>query len=148
MGFYGLSYGGVTAMLVPPLLENYALSICSANFNEWIWKVSSSKTRYSYVFTGEHEMFQFDLGSTFNHAELAWLIAPRPFMVERGHSDGVSNDEMVSYEYARVRRRYAELGIPERAEIEYFNGRHEIHGVGTFQFLEKHLGWPAPQQRP
>src|SRR5690606_35757308 len=35
IGFYGLSYGGVTAMRVPSLLEGYALSICSANFNEW-----------------------------------------------------------------------------------------------------------------
>jgi len=31
IGFYGLSYGGKTAVRVPPLLENYALSICSAD---------------------------------------------------------------------------------------------------------------------
>ena len=40
-------------------------------------------------------MFEFDLGSTFNYAEMASLIAPRPFMVERGHFDGVGSDEMV-----------------------------------------------------
>lgn len=34
IGFYGLSYGGKTAMRVPPLLDGYALSICSADFNE------------------------------------------------------------------------------------------------------------------
>jgi len=29
IGFYGLSYGGKTAMRVPAVLERYALSICS-----------------------------------------------------------------------------------------------------------------------
>ena len=47
-------------------------------------------------------MFEFDLGSTFNYAEMAGLIAPRPFMVERGHHDGVGPDEWVAYEYAKV----------------------------------------------
>jgi hypothetical protein len=34
------------------------------------------------------------------------------------------------------------LGIPDRCEFEYFNGPHAIHGVGTFEFLHKHLNWP------
>ena len=32
------------------------------------------------------------------------LIAPRPFMVERGHYDGVAPDEWVAYEFAKVRQ--------------------------------------------
>ena len=70
------------------------------------------------------------------------LIAPRPFMVERGHRDGVAPDEWVAAEYARVRRLYMELGIADRTEIEFFNGPHKIHGVGTYKFLHKHLNWP------
>jgi hypothetical protein len=57
-------------------------------------------------------MFEFDLGNTFNYAEMAALIAPRSFMVERGHNDGVSIDEYVAFEYAKVRRLYAKLGQP------------------------------------
>ncbi|MGD9646795.1 MAG: dienelactone hydrolase family protein [Pirellulales bacterium] len=144
IGFYGLSYGGKTAMRVPAIVEQYALSICSADFNEWIWKNASSRSPYSYLGTGEYEMFEFDLGNTFNYAEMAWLIAPRPFMVERGHHDGVAPDEWVAYEYARVRRQYAALKIPERTEIEFFDGPHSIHGVGTFAFLHKWLNWPEP----
>jgi hypothetical protein len=63
-------------------------------------------------------------------------------MVERGHYDGVSTDELVSYEFAKVRRLYVELGIPDRAAIEYFDGPHRINGVGTFEFLHQHLNWP------
>ncbi|MCX7886905.1 MAG: hypothetical protein N3B01_06590 [Verrucomicrobiae bacterium] len=144
IGFYGLSYGGKTAMRVPPLVDNYCLSICSADFNDWVWKNASSRSPYSYVWTGEYEIFEFDLGSTFNYAEMAALIAPRPFMVERGHFDGVAPDEAVAYEFAKVRFLYeARLGIGDRCEIEWFNGPHAIHGEGTFDFLHKHLRWPA-----
>ena len=34
IGFYGLSYGGKTAMRVPAVLDRYCLSICSGDFNE------------------------------------------------------------------------------------------------------------------
>ena len=143
IAFYGLSYGGKTAMRVPPLVDNYCLSICSADFNEWIWKNVSSTAKYSYLATGEYEMVEFDLGNTFNYAEMAGLIAPRPFMVERGHHDGVAPDEWVAYEYAKVRRLYAALKIPERTEIEFFDGPHTINGKGTFDFLGRHLNWPG-----
>lgn len=140
IAFYGLSYGGKTAMRVPPLVPQYCAVICSADFNEWVWKNASTTSRYSYVWTGEYEIFEFALGETFNYAEMATLIAPRPFMVERGHFDGVAPDETVAYEFAKVRFFYdAILKIGERTEIEWFTGPHEIHGVGTFQFLHKHL---------
>jgi dienelactone hydrolase len=146
MGFYGLSYGGKTAVRVPTILaDRYALSICSADFNEWILKNVSVSSGYSYLYTGEYEMPEFDLGNTFNYAELASLMVPRPFMVERGHDDGVAPDEWVAYEYAKVRRLYDKLGLGDRTAIEFFNGPHTIHGAGTFEFLHRHLGWPAPK---
>ncbi|MHC4118452.1 MAG: alpha/beta hydrolase family protein [Planctomycetota bacterium] len=147
IAFYGLSYGGKTAMRVPPLVANYCLSICSADFNEWIWKNASTRSPYSYVWTGEYEIFEFDLGNTFNYAEMAALVAPRPFMVERGHFDGVAPDETVGYEFAKVRHLYqAQLGIGARCQIEWFAGPHTINGQGTFEFLHKHLDRPRPTQ--
>ena len=38
IAFYGLSYGGKSAMRIPPLVDQYCLSICSADFNDWVWK--------------------------------------------------------------------------------------------------------------
>jgi dienelactone hydrolase len=142
MAFYGISYGGKTAMRVPAMLEQYCLSICSADFNEWVLKNASYDDTFSYVYTGEYEIFEWDLAHTFNYAEMAYLIAPRPFMVERGHSDGVGIDEWVAFEYAKVRRLYAELGIRDQTEIEFLTGGHMIFGQGTFDFLHRHLGWP------
>jgi len=155
IAFYGLSYGGKTAMRVPPLLpprpaENgkpatpgYCLSICSADFNEWILKNASTEDRHSYVFTNEYEIFEWNMGNIANYAELASLMTPRPFMVERGHDDGVAPDEWVAWEFAKVKRHYDKLGIGERTEIEVFNGPHTINGKGTFDFLHRQLNWPS-----
>ncbi|MFP6894682.1 MAG: dienelactone hydrolase family protein, partial [Opitutales bacterium] len=149
IAFYGLSYGGKTAMRVPALVEGYCLSICSADFNDWIRKTGSTclgDDRYSYPFTSEYEIFEFNLGHTFNYAEMAALIAPRPFMVERGHFDGVAPDEWVAAEYSKIRHLYARLKIPERTEIEWFLGPHTINGQGTFRFLDKWLDWPPKEK--
>ncbi|MCB1232799.1 MAG: hypothetical protein KDN19_21320 [Verrucomicrobiae bacterium] len=144
IAFYGLSYGGKSAMRIPPLVDRYCLSICAGDFNEWVWKNAATdpkSLRYSYANKGEYEIFEWNLGGTFNYAEMAALICPRPFMVERGHFDGVAPDEAVAYEFAKVRNLYqAQLGLDELCEIEWFPGPHKINGVGTYAFLEKHLG--------
>ena len=127
-------------MHIPPLVKNYALSICSADFCDCVWKNASSTSPFSFAISEEYEIFAFDRGSTFSYAELATLIAPRPFMVERGHFDGVSSDEFVASEFAKVFFVYdAKLGIGDRCAIEYFTGGHTINGKGTFEFLTKHL---------
>lgn len=142
IGFYGLSYGGKTAMRVPALLPQYALSICSGDFNEWIGKTTNIEQAYSYMFSKEYEIPEFNLGNTFGYAEMAALIAPRPLMVERGHQDGVGSDEWIAYEFSKARKWYLKFGVADRARIEYFDGRHEIHGQGTFDFLHEMLRWP------
>jgi hypothetical protein len=142
IAFYGLSYGGKTAMRVPAILKGYCLSICSADFNEWVVKNTSIDRPLSYMYTGEWEMPEFALAERFNYAEMAGLIAPRPFMVERGHKDGVAPDEWVGYEYAKVKRLYDTLGLADRVEIGYFNGPHQIEGTATFAFLARQLDWP------
>ena len=143
IAFYGLSYGGETAVRVPPLLGRYCLSICSADFNDWARKVASTHSPYSFMYTIEWEMPYFNMGRTLSYAELAALMAPRPSMVERGHDDGVAPDEWVAHEYARLRRIYDRLGLGDRTAIEFFNGGHTIHAQGTFEFLQRHLKWPG-----
>jgi dienelactone hydrolase len=144
IAFYGLSYGGETAMRVPAVLKGYCLSICSGDFNQWAWKVASTDERFSFMYTIEWEMPYFNMGNTFDYAEMAYLIFPRPFMVERGHNDRVGRDRWVAYEYAKARFLYTQFGMPERTEIEYFHGGHAIHGAGSFEFLHKHLKWNPP----
>jgi len=142
IAFYGISYGGKSAVRLPALVTNYCLSICSGDFNDWIWKCANTLSPYSYIRTPEYDMDEYNLGSTFSYAEITALIAPRPFMVERGHFDQVSSDEEVAYEFAKTRHLYeARLGLKDQCTIEWFVGPHTIHGVGTFEFLHQHLNW-------
>jgi dienelactone hydrolase len=145
IAFYGLSYGGETAVRVPPILEKYCLSICSGDFNQWTTKVTATDQPFSFMRTIEWEMPYWNLGQTFDYAEMAYLMIPRPFMVERGHRDLVGRDAWVAHEYAKVRWLYAQLGLADRTEIEFFQGGHSIHGQGTFAFLHRHLNWPPPE---
>lgn len=144
IAFYGLSYGGESAVRLPALLEDYALSICSGDFNQWTRKVAGVDFPGSFMNTTEWEMPYWNLGNRFDYAEMAALIFPRPFMVERGHHDRVSVDSWVAHEYAKVRWLYAQFGMAERTEIEYFQGGHSINGQASFDFLHNHLNWPKP----
>ena len=147
MAFYGRSYGGETAVRVPTILEDYSLSICSGDFNQWTRKVAATDQPFTFMRTIEWEMPYWNLGQTFDYAEMTYLMVPRPFMVERGHLDLVGRDRWVAHEYAKVRWLYSQLGIADRTEIEFFQGGHSINGEGTFAFLHKHLNWPEPRRQ-
>jgi dienelactone hydrolase len=142
IGFYGMSYGGKAAMHVPPLLDRYALSICSGDFNDAVWSMTSVTSKQSFMFDDSFDVYEFNFCNVVNYAELANLMVPRAFMVERGRNDGASVDERVAFEYAKVADFYGQLGIPDRTAIEYFNGAHTVNGKGTFDFLRAHLGQP------
>ena len=146
MAFYGISYGGKTAVRVPPMVSRYCLSICSADFTRWVKTIATNEDRYGYGFTREYEIVEWNMGHIASYAELAMLMTPRPFMVEQGHLDGGAPVEWVASEFGKVRRHYDILGLGDRAEIEFFNGGHTINGQGTFRFLHRHLDWPAPSR--
>ena len=125
------------------MLPQYCLSICSGDFNEWVRKNATYHVSYSYVFTPEYEMFEWNMGHVANYAELAHLMTPRPFMVERGHDDGVAPDEWVAWEYAKVRRHYDKLGLGDRTGDRILQWSAHDPRPGTFAFLHKHLNWPV-----
>ena len=107
--------------------------------------IASTTWEPGYMRTPQWEFAFFNMGNTFSHAEMAYLMAPRPFMVERGMFDGVAYDSRVAMEYAKVRWLYAQLGIEDRTEIEVRNDApHGFLCAGSFKFLHKHLNWPEP----
>jgi dienelactone hydrolase len=142
IAYYGLSYGGQTAMRVPPVLEGYCLSICAGDFGDWTKKVADTHYKGSFMNTLEWEMPYFNMGNTFSYAEMAYLMFPRPFMVERGHHDLIQPDSWIGYEFGKIRFFYDQFNQSDNAVIEYFNGGHSMRGEGTFKFLHKHLNWP------
>lgn len=147
IAFYGLSYGGKTAMRVPPFVEQYCLSICSGDFTDWVQTIAGNKDRYNYIFTGEYEIFEWNMGHVANYSDLAKLMTPRPFMVEQGYRDGGAPPAWVAAEFTRVQQHYDQLDLADRVELEFFDGPHTINGQGTFRFLHRHLRWPSRTHR-
>jgi hypothetical protein len=139
IAFIGQSYGGKTAVRVPPVMPEFSLVITTGDFNEGVTKMASTLYPFSFALWDEYEMFEFDLGNTFNYSDLTGLMAPRPFMAQRGHSDGVAWDEFVGHEYALVRRLYTRLKIPERTAIDWFDGGHEIDFEPALAFFDRFL---------
>jgi dienelactone hydrolase len=146
IAFYGISYGGKSAMRIPAVLEGYCLSICSSDFSDWIWRTVSGRHAGGYLAHAEYEIFEFNLGNTFNYAEMAALICPRPFMVESFHRQGLFVDKELR-EFAKVRHIYELLELEGRVERAYYGSfappaPHQERQ--TFQFLHRHLNWPEP----
>jgi len=66
-------------------------------------------------------------------------------MVEHDHFDGVAPNQALGHEYAKVQNLYsAKLGIGDKTQIKWFAGPHTINSKGAFDFLHRHLNWPAP----
>ena len=149
IGYYGMSYGGKAAMRVPVVLDSFAAVVCSGDFNDYVRKMTYTGAEKSgAIFNASPDMIEFELANTFNHAEMAALIAPRPFMVEHGYQDRVAPTEWVAAEYAKVRRLYFRLGVPERTAIFSFDGPHMVMGTETFSFLHRVLAWPVAPGAP
>lgn len=141
IGYYGLSYGGSTALRVPVFDARFKAIVCGGNFNEWIRKLISPSLSYSYVHTREYEIFEWGMAEWASHAELAALGTklhrrPIPFLVERGHQDKVGEDKWVLYEFERLKR-YVPLA--RLRQIEFFDGEHRTDGPGAIRFLKESL---------
>jgi hypothetical protein len=65
------------------VLEGYCLSACSGDFDTLTEKVAATDQSFSFIYTIEWEMPYFNMGSTFDYAEMASLMLPRLFMGQR-----------------------------------------------------------------
>ena len=140
IGFYGLSYGGYTALWFTPAEPRFKVVICSGHFNDWQRKTTDLSFKPScYLYHPDEDMYNHGLMERLDHVDLAVLCAPRPFAVEAGLQDGVFKMEWVRSEFRRVKEIYRTFGKPENAQLFEFDGPHEVHGKDTFPFLDRWL---------
>ena len=142
--FYGLSYGGYTALWIGPGEPRFQVVISSGHFNDWNVKTTDLTQGTSYTFYfNVVDQYNFGMLGQFNHSDLASLIAPRAFMVEIGDHDGVEimPRSMVDREIDKALEVYRKLGVPEKGQVSRFNGPHMVDGHGTYPFLDRCLNW-------
>ena len=93
----------------------------------------------SYMWTVEYDMYEFDLGNTFNYAEMAYLIAPRPLCAESGERDPIFPIQASRRSFARVKEIYEVFAAGEQVQHETFDDVHTFYGVKGLPFLAQHL---------
>jgi hypothetical protein len=142
--FYGLSYGGYTALWTGPGEPRFKVIICSGHFNDWNVKTTdiTQGTAYPFYFN-VIDQYNFEMLDKFNHSDLASLIAPRAFMVEMGDLDSVivAPRSLVDRELDLVLNIYRKLRMPNRAAVSRFPGPHKIDGRDAYPFLDRILNW-------
>jgi dienelactone hydrolase len=142
--FYGLSYGGYTALWTAPVESRFKAVISSGHFNDWDIKTSDITEGTSFLFHADtFDMFNYDLLHSFSHSEIAMLTVPRAFAVEIGDKDGVVvlPHRFVQTEMERVGSLYRQLGIADRFLVAAFAGPHKIDGEQIYPFLDRLLDW-------
>jgi dienelactone hydrolase len=146
--FYGLSYGGYTALWASPGEPRFRVVVSSGHFNDWVVKTTDITLGTAYPhYPNVFDQYNFGMLNEFNHSDLASLIAPRPLLIEMGDFDGVIVEPraLADAEIGRVLDIYRRLGIPEKGACARFPGPHKIDGAEAYAFLDRWLAWkPIP----
>lgn len=71
--------------------------------------------------------------------DIAALTAPRAFFAESGSRDPIFPVKATREAFARIRRTYDLLGIPDKCGLHIFNDEHVFNGSKGIPFLEKWL---------
>jgi dienelactone hydrolase len=140
IGIYGISNGGRTALFSAALDQRLKVSAVSGMFNNTTPKLTKpSKNYLSFIETPEDHIYFYDQCNEFSDSDIASLICPRSLFVEAGLQDHVFDVELLKQEFALVTETYGSLGIPERAELGFFDGPHVIYGKQSFPFIRRWL---------
>lgn len=74
-----------------------------------------------------------------NLADIACLIAPRPMLFENGSKERVIPFDGAKRAFPRIKRLYEILGVPERVEMDVFEGDHQFSGRLAFDWVRRWL---------
>jgi cephalosporin-C deacetylase-like acetyl esterase len=139
IGYYGLSYGGYSAIWISPLEPRLAATVISGHFNDWRSKITDDSLKTSYLWHPDEDFYNWNILHRFTHPELIAMIAPRPVCVEFGERDGITTPDWTAYAWKQVVAWRDHLGFADRIVLDHFDGVHEIHAVGAVDFLDRFL---------
>jgi hypothetical protein len=148
VGYYGLSYGGYSAMWMPPLEPRLKLSIISAFFNDWrLMLTDETRIGQNYWSLPDEDFYNWNVLNRFTHREMIAAMWPRPVCIEYGLEDTVTTPEWHGRAWVEVSKFAAAWGLGSHIVDSDFIGPHTIHGIGTFFFLDRWLRPESPAGR-
>jgi len=144
IGYYGLSYGGYSAIWMAPLEPRLKLAVISAHFNDWQTMLTDTK-RYgdSYWTLPDEDFYNWNVLNRFVHTQLIAAMWPRPVCIEYGSGDPVTTPEWHERAWKEVKAFGDSWDMQDKLVDDRFNGGHTIHGIGTFFFLDR---WLRPER--
>lgn len=131
IGVMGISGGGMTTLFSSALDERIKASVVSGylnTFKDSILSIYHCECNYIPGILKYAEMY-----------DIAGLIAPRPLLIESGTKDNIFPIKGTEFAISKVKRVYELLGVPEKFEVDIFEGRHQISGRIAFDFLKREL---------
>ena len=144
LGYYGLSYGGYSAMWMPPLEPRLKLTVISAFFNDWQTMLTDPTRRgASYWSLPDEDFYNWNVLNRFVHTQMIAAMWPRPVCIEYGSEDQVTTPGWHDRAWQEVNAFAEAWGMQGKIVDEKFLGPHSIHGIGTFFFLDR---WLRPER--
>lgn len=147
IGYYGWSYGGYSATWCAPLVDRLAATVISGNFNDRREKLASNTASTSYLRYPYEDMYYWDLLHRCTDPEQMLMVAPRGVCVEVGSHDGTTTPAWAEAAWRQTVALRDRFGLTDRMEMVAFDGVHEIHAVGTIDFLDRMLRPAEPVGR-
>jgi dienelactone hydrolase len=132
IGMVGLSQGGTCTLF----LAAYDVRIRAAVVSGYFSSIKASAA-IPWNMCGS-QVLRGMLG-TFEHVDLAALVAPRALLIESGTEDLIFPSSVAAAEHGKLAQVYAALGVADRTEIEILEGGHAWHGLRAYDFLERSL---------
>lgn len=147
IGYYGLSYGGYSAIWMGPLEPRLAAVVISGHFNDWRAKITNEEKTTSYLLHPDEDFYNWDVLHRFTHSELIAAMAPRPVCVEFAERDATTTPGWHARAWSEVSATAHAWSMDDRVVRDHFDGVHEVHGIGTFDFLDRWLRPELPSGR-
>jgi dienelactone hydrolase len=144
IGYYGLSYGGYSAIWMPPLEPRLKLTVISAFFNDWHTMLTdTSRYGQSYWTLPDEDFYNWNVLNRFVHTQMIAAMWPRPVCIEYGSEDQVTTPGWHQRAWQEVNAFAESWGMQGKIVEDEFLGPHTIHGIGTFFFLDR---WLRPER--
>ncbi len=128
LGAMGISGGGMHTLFSGAIDQRIKALVISGYVSHW---------RDS-IFAMHHCACNFVPGLA-AHGEMTdvlALLAPRPLFIEAGLQDPIFPITSVRAASHATQQHYAVFGASQAVHTDFFEGRHEIHGVQAYRFLQ------------
>lgn len=131
VGCVGLSGGGTTTLYASMMEPRITVAVLSGAFSSFRSSIMSTIHCDCNYIPGILQVAEM--------ADLAALIAPRPLLIEAGTEDPIFPVDAVRAASEQVARVYSLLGVPDRFDVDIFEGGHRFGGHKVFDWFSKWL---------